>query len=218
MSENFLSRWSRRKRAASIPPIPPPQGEGGEDRRSEPGGGAAPTPAERAESPPRPDPLPASGEREIACAGGGEPRGQEPPPFDPATLPPIESIDAGTDVSAFLRPGVPADLAQAALRRAWVTDPAIRDFVGPAENAWDFNAPGGVPGFEPLRAIDDVQRLAAQVLGVVPATRAETAAEEVKEIAETNQATAQKAPAPQSDSGAPHDDAATQKDSPAHDS
>ena len=104
---------------------------------------------------PHPDPLPASGERE--------------------PLPPIESIDAGTDVSAFLRPGVPAELTQAALRRAWVTDPAIRDFVGLAENAWDFNAPGGVPGFEPLRAIDDVQRLAAPVLGTLPVAPPETA-------------------------------------------
>ena len=34
MSETFLSRWSRRKREASIPP----SHEGGEDRRSEPGG------------------------------------------------------------------------------------------------------------------------------------------------------------------------------------
>lgn len=55
MSETFLSRWSRRKRAASTSPrerisegtdreagsIPPAPlgGEGGEDRRSEPGGG-----------------------------------------------------------------------------------------------------------------------------------------------------------------------------------
>lgn len=31
MSETFLSRWSRRKRAASIPP---PQGEGGDARAS----------------------------------------------------------------------------------------------------------------------------------------------------------------------------------------
>ena len=167
MSETFLSRWSRRKREASIPP---PQGEGGEDRRSEPGGGDSP-PADHAEHPPHPDPLPASGEREVAFrARGGEPRGlaSQEAEFDPASLPPVESIDAGTDVSAFLRPGVPAELAQAALRRAWATDPAIRDFVGPAENAWDFNAPGGVPGFEPLRAIDDVQRLAAQVLGTLP--------------------------------------------------
>jgi hypothetical protein len=73
---------------------------------------------------------------------------------------------------------VPADLAQAALRRAWVAGPAIRDFVGLAENAWDFTAPGGVPGFEPLRAIDDVRRLAAQVAGVSPAVAPEPAAGE----------------------------------------
>ena len=182
MSETFLSRWSRRKREANIPP---PQGEGGEDRRSEPGGGPAPS-AERVESPPHPDPLPASGEREVARrAGGEEPHGPAPQEteFDPASLPPIESIDAGTDVSAFLRPGVPADLAQAALRRAWVTDPAIRDFVGLAENSWDFNAPGGVPGFGPLRAIDDVQRLAAQVIGALPAAPPETPPAEDEETA-----------------------------------
>jgi hypothetical protein len=91
-------------------------------------------------------------------------------------LPPIESIAADTDITAFLRPGVPADLAQAALRRAWVADPAIRDFVGPAENAWDFNAPDGVPGFGPLRAIDDVRRLAAEIAGVMPAAAPENAA------------------------------------------
>ena len=55
-------------------------------------------------------------------------------PFDIASLPPIESIDADTDVTAFLRPGVPPDLTRAALRRAWSTDPAIRDFVGLVEN------------------------------------------------------------------------------------
>jgi len=180
MSETFLSRWSRRKREASIPP---PQGEGGEDRRSEPGGGdtsATPAPLERVENPPHPDPLPASGERE----------------FDPASLPPIESIGAGTDVSAFLRPGVPADLTQAALRRAWVADPAIRDFVGPAENAWDFNAPDGVPGFGPLRAIDDVQRLAAMVAGVLPPDDGEAAVRGKEAPAETPQAAVPPAPVP----------------------
>ena len=191
MSETFLSRWSRRKRAASIPP---PQGEDGEDRSSEPGEGTSPPPAERAESPPNPDPLPASGESE--------------------SLPPIESIDAGTDVSAFLRPGVPAELAQAALRRAWVTDPTIRDFVGPAENAWDFNAPGGVPGFEPLRAIDDVQRLAAQVLGILPSNPPQHETEKTQAVGECPQPAAQAAPAAQApETEAPAvDGAATQKD------
>src|SRR5262249_59824475 len=123
----------------------------------------------------------------------GHPQGPAPQQaeFDPASLPPIESINAGTDVSAFLRPGVPADLAQAALRRAWVADPAIRDFVGLAESSWDFNAPGGVPGFGPLRAIDDVQRLAAHVAGVLTSDATEAAADEKnekKEPAETPQA------------------------------
>jgi hypothetical protein len=213
MSESFLSRWSRRKRAASIPP-PASAGEGGDPGfdPGEPGGGNS-SRAELAKAPPTPDPSPPRASR----AGGGEPHGPAPQEaeFDPATLPPIESIDAGTDVSAFLRPGVPADLAQAALRRAWVADPAIRDFVGLAENSWDFTAPGGVPGFEPLRAIDDVQRLAAQVAGVLPTPAAETAA---AEEAEASQPSAQPEPAqPPPDAAAPSEstDVAAQKAAPA---
>jgi hypothetical protein len=65
-------------------------------------------------------------------------------------LPPIELIDGGTDITAFLRRGIPQELSRAALRRAWTADPAIRDFVGLAENAWDFNDPNAMPGFGPL--------------------------------------------------------------------
>jgi len=210
MSETFLSRWSRRKREASIPP---PQGEGGE--RSEPGGGSLQTPQapiDKTEVPPTPDPSPP---RFARGEGSGEAlaSGIEEGAFDPASLPSVESIDAGTDVSAFLRPGVPAELTQAALRRAWVTDPAIRDFVGPAENAWDFNAPGGVPGFEPLRAIDDVQRLAAQVFGTLSAAPAETAPAEGEQTAGPVEARVQSASqdiAPETASAA--DDAAVQND------
>jgi hypothetical protein len=116
-------------------------------------------------------------------------------------------------VSAFLRPGVPAELTQAALRRAWVTDPAIRDFVGLAENAWDFNAPGGVPGFEPLRAIDDVQRLAAQVLGTLPVAPPETAPADGEETAGAVEARVE--PVSQHtppETASPADDAAMQND------
>jgi hypothetical protein len=67
--------------------------------------------------------------------------------FDPKTLPSIESIGAGSDIRAFLQRGVPAVLTRAALRRAWSADPAIRDFIGLSENAWDFNAPDSIPGF-----------------------------------------------------------------------
>jgi hypothetical protein len=78
-------------------------------------------------------------------------------------LPPIGSIASGSDITAFLAPGVPLELTRAALRRAWTTDPAIRDFIGLSENAWDFNAPGGVPGFGSLD-LQDVRRLLAQIL------------------------------------------------------
>ena len=84
--------------------------------------------------------------------------------FDSSKLPPIDSITAATDIRAFLAPGVPPDLARAALRRAWVSDPAIRDFVGIAENQWDFNDPEGIPGFGALGPLD-VRRLVASVLG-----------------------------------------------------
>ena len=86
-------------------------------------------------------------------------------PFDVASLPPIESIVAGSDITAFLQKGVPAALTRAALRQAWVSDPAIRDFIEIAENQWDFTRPEMIPGFGPLGAVDEVQSLLAQALG-----------------------------------------------------
>jgi uncharacterized protein DUF3306 len=88
-------------------------------------------------------------------------------PFDPASLPPIESIGAESDIRAFLRPGVPPELSRAALRRAWSADPAIRDFVGLVENGWDFNNPDAMPGFGPISP-GDVARLLARVIGPSP--------------------------------------------------
>jgi Protein of unknown function (DUF3306) len=80
--------------------------------------------------------------------------------FDAANLPPIESIGAGSDVLPFLASGVPADLTRAALRRAWSTDPAIRDFIGLSENSWDFDAQDGAPGFGSLTTDSPSQLLA----------------------------------------------------------
>jgi hypothetical protein len=88
-----------------------------------------------------------------------------PPEFDPASLPPIESINAASDLRAFLAAGVPPGLARAALRRAWVTDPAIRDFIGIAENQWDFTRPDGVPGFGSLDLDPALRRLVSELFG-----------------------------------------------------
>jgi hypothetical protein len=82
------------------------------------------------------------------------------------SLPPIEALDAGSDITPFLAPGVPAELTRQALRRIWLADPAIRDFVGLAENAWDFTTAGGVPGFGSLSA-EDAGRLLTRTLGAV---------------------------------------------------
>ncbi len=81
-----------------------------------------------------------------------------------ASLPPIESLDANSDITPFLAPGVPAEQTRRALRHAWHTDPAIRDFVGLSENAWDFNAPDGVPGFGALTP-EDIRRLLDALTG-----------------------------------------------------
>jgi hypothetical protein len=91
-----------------------------------------------------------------------------PPESDLSSLPPIESIDAASDITAFLRNGIPQELSRAALRRAWSADPAIRDFVGLAENAWDFNDPNAMAGFGPLEySAEQVEALVSRIIGGV---------------------------------------------------
>ena len=130
--ESFLARWAHRKHAVATNPRAQPKPEDEEDQ--------------------------ASAEVASACAPAGESESLA----DPKNLPPIETISAGSDIRPFLAKGVPADLTRAALRRAWSADPAIRDFVGLAENSWDFNAPGGVPGFGAL-TMEDARRLLTRV-------------------------------------------------------
>jgi Protein of unknown function (DUF3306) len=142
--ESPVSRWSRLKRAAK------------KGRKTEPAAGA---------SSPRAVETDAAGEKEAAAAAALGADASASRTFDPASLPPIDSIAAGTDIRAFLQSGVPATLARAALRRAWVSEPAIRDFIGIAENQWDFTDPTAIPGFGPLLETDDMPGLVAQALG-----------------------------------------------------
>ena len=74
--------------------------------------------------------------------------------FDLSSLPSIDAITAATDVRGFLQRRVPLELTRAALRQAWASDPSIRDFIGIAENQWDFNDPNAIFGFGPLEAAD----------------------------------------------------------------
>ena len=84
---------------------------------------------------------------------------------DPSCLPPIDAINAASDLRAFLAPGVPVELTRAALRKAWMADPAIRDFIEIAENQWDFASPNSVPGFGMLDLTPDLRRLIADLCG-----------------------------------------------------
>ena len=88
------------------------------------------------------------------------------PEFDLSTLPKLEDVTETTDITGFLRKGVPEQLRNAALRKSWALDPAIRNYVNPAlEYAYDWNTPGGVPGSSEIGAGMDVARLVSQIMG-----------------------------------------------------
>lgn len=117
-NDSFLSRWSRLKRTTETETAPPPAPE------DSPSPEAAPD-----APPPAPQAPPLLSEEELAA------------------LPRIEDLTLGSDIRAFMRPGVPSALRNAALRRMWSITPAIRDYRDPAvDYAWDWNTPGGVPG------------------------------------------------------------------------
>ena len=144
-AESFAARWSRLKRESETSK---------KDEPKTPSGDASPRAADVVDA--------------EATQASPKPGDATEAPFDPATLPSIDLIVAGSDIRAFLQSGVPAELTKAALRRAWTTDPAICDFIGLAENQWDFTDPTSIPGFGPLQPGDDIGQLVAQAMGKLP--------------------------------------------------
>lgn len=115
---SFLSRWSNRKRMASIDPVV----------EADPGADRLQDEAQQSDAGVSADAAKLS-EEEIAA------------------LPEPETFTPETDIRPFLRPGVPKAMRNAALRKMWLLTPAIRDHSDPAvDYAWDWNTPGGVPG------------------------------------------------------------------------
>ena len=111
---------------------------------------------------PAPPPAPA----QTDAAAQRAPEAVSEPEIDLSKLPPIDSITAATDITDFLRKGIPPELSRAALRRAWAADPAIRDFVGLAENAWDFTDPDAMPGFGALQGTpEQISAMVERVIG-----------------------------------------------------
>jgi Protein of unknown function (DUF3306) len=135
--ENFVSRWARLKRNSDAELN---ADAAGKESRLEP--------IARTES------IPAPNQSDVADE-----------PFDTASLPPVDTITFDTDIRGFLQSRVPAALTRAALRQAWASDPAIRDFIGIAENQWDFNDPTAMPGFGPMLETDNLPALLTQALG-----------------------------------------------------
>lgn len=103
---SFLARWSRRKAAARRgTPEPEP---------------AVPATGDVVETGPAQPPAETSG------PAGAKPRREEPGiGIDLAKLPDPDTLDAASDFSVFMQPGVPAELRRRALRRLWKVNPII---------------------------------------------------------------------------------------------
>ena len=86
--------------------------------------------------------------------------------FDLSSLPKLEDVTEATDITGFLRKGVPESLRNAALRKSWALDPAIRNYVNPAlDYAYDWNTPGGVPGNSEIASGTDIAKMVMQIMG-----------------------------------------------------
>ena len=165
--ENFIARWSRRKRAAAEDA---PQASGPVVGDSDSGShGVLPLPVGERE---HTESVEASSSHTHSSGAA----------VDLAKLPPIESITAETDIRAFLAPGIPPELTRAALRRAWAADPRIRDFVGLSENSWDFNSPDAIGGFGPLEMTHELRQQIAQFVGRNIAATSDEAASSAKAV------------------------------------
>jgi hypothetical protein len=174
--ENFLARWSARKLA----------------KRTQP---------ERQDVQHRPGDATDAGDNGAPAETRKDGDTPENHAFDPAQLPPLDSIGADTDITAFLRRDVPPELTRAALRRAWTSDPAIKNFVGLVENGWDFNDPSAMPGFGPISP-EEVARLAGKVFEALPEPAPEgeakdaSASEQKSQLASTSASAAGSLEAP----------------------
>ena len=121
--EGFVRRWSRRKAEARSAPA-----------------AAQPGPIVPAES------APASLERRSEPEKGAPAPIDPKEPIDPEALPDIESLDANSDFTVFMRPGVPEHLRTLALRKLWRSDPIFSKLDGMVEYGEDYSIPSWPKG------------------------------------------------------------------------
>jgi hypothetical protein len=88
-------------------------------------------------------------------------------------LPSLDDITPGADVAAFFQKHVPETLRTAALRKLWVTDPTIKDFIEMADYQWDFTNPDSIPGWSSSLPGVDVKAMAERIFATAERTLAE---------------------------------------------
>lgn len=88
------------------------------------------------------------------------PKTEAEEPVDPQSLPPVDELTESSDFTPYLRKGVPEAMRKAALRKLWVTEPSVVNYVPLVEYAWHQNE----PGFGPLLPTDDVEKLLKQIV------------------------------------------------------
>jgi hypothetical protein len=115
--EGFLQRWSRRKAEARSAAITGPA-----------------------------DASVAAAGRPASLEPTSEPAQGEPAPIAPEDLPDIDSLDASSDFSVFMRPGVPEHLRTQALRKLWRADPIFSKLDGLVEYGEDYTIPSWPKG------------------------------------------------------------------------
>jgi hypothetical protein len=85
------------------------------------------------------DPGDPSGEAPAGLEQVAEPA--EPASIDPKDLPAIDTLDATSDFTVFMRPGVPLELRNQALRKLWRSDPVLANLDGLLEYGEDYSLP-----------------------------------------------------------------------------
>lgn len=110
----FLRRWSRRKQAARKP-SGPDSASSADARAPDADGGRAAT--------------------EDALSGRGDSPNAEPEALD---LPDIDSLNADSDFTPFLKEGVPKELKNRALRKLWRVNPVFGQLDGLNDYDGDF--------------------------------------------------------------------------------
>ena len=112
----------------------------------------------------------AAAQQVVPASEASVPVAPEEEDFDLSLLPKLEELTPATDLTLFFKKGVPEVLRNAALRKMWTLDPAVRDYRSEAlDYAYDWNAPGGVPGGGDLPADFDSREMVARIFGDEPA-------------------------------------------------